>query len=126
MEIRALYQSILGLRVPPDRDDILKAVMDLEAAHTTLCEEADDGSLPPQLRPRRTTAVNRGRMLIELWNAKAKAKNCDDISPEHRRERRRRSSAFLYAQELAEHVRTLTEVLTVQRRTPPSRQAGTS
>jgi 2C-methyl-D-erythritol 2,4-cyclodiphosphate synthase len=120
--IRALYQSVLGARVFPDQDVLFKAITDTEAVFGALCEEIDGNRLHPQLRARYTNACAQGRMHIEQW--KATAEVYEGRRADWAMIRRHHSAAFRHAQVMAEHIRTMTEVLTVQRRGPRAAPSG--
>lgn len=122
VKVHVLCRSVVGVRIFPDRDIVFKAVTDTEAAYEALCAEINDDRLHPQLRARYQNAVTEGCTLITQWKATAEAyndryANWSQIRCHHR-------AAFQHAQNLAEHLTALTEVLTVQRRCPSASPPG--
>ncbi|MFJ4879975.1 hypothetical protein ACIP93_32875 [Streptomyces sp. NPDC088745] len=116
---RALYQSILGLRYFPDRDVLFRAIADLETTFTAMLAEID-GAPHGKLRGRYHQAAHGGSILIERWSTAAR--EFESRQADRSAIRRHHDAAFKYAEALAGHVRTLTDVLVVQRRLAPAQK----
>ncbi|GHH54841.1 hypothetical protein [Streptomyces candidus] len=119
-EIRVLYSCILSARSIPARSDINQSLLDMETAYEALITEIDGTDVHQILHPRYESAVREGRALIEAMEVAEYA----DVWPADKHQRAKTRAAFQQAHQMAEQVKALTEVLSVQRRERINRHCG--